>query len=147
MPQYLLTAALKGADPGDSKVAVGAAAVGDPKRQYEKFGVPDRVDHSMVTDSDTPKVGVTNQGATVGRPWIDTQGVNCADDATRDGFVNLVELFESFTVVLDGIGNRRGHNPSALATSAAGIAVLRPASRSASRSVAIRASSRSTMAS
>jgi hypothetical protein len=49
---------------GGSDPAVDLAAVGDPQREHDQFGVLDRVDDSVVTDPDTPQIVVTDQSST-----------------------------------------------------------------------------------
>lgn len=131
----------------DSEVAVDGAPVRDSKRQHQELGVPDRVDHAVVTNSETPQIWIPDQRSSAGRPRIEAKGCDRSNYAPRDWFVELAQLFESSGVVLDGVRPRRGQSPRVWLTSSAVIAVLRPESRSASRSWAIRPSSWSIIAS
>lgn len=129
------------------RFSIDGAAMGDTERQNQELGVLDRVDHSAVADSMRPQAWVSNQRSRAWRPGLRSQAVDGPGDPPGNLLVKLGQLLQRPRVVLDRVRPGIAHRSSARPTSSAGTGVARPASRSVSRSVAMRPSSRSTISS
>lgn len=117
-----------------SEIAINRAAVGDPQCENHEFRVFDRVDDPVVADPDPPQVWISDERSSATRSRADAQGIDGLEDAARCRLVQLGQLLESLGVILDCVRPSCAYSPSARAASSAGTAVVRPASRSASRS-------------
>jgi len=131
--------------PGRPSVIRGCGtpgAVSYPQRQHKEFCVPDRVDHAIVANAETPEVGISDEQPSAAGAGIVPQRVNCPDDLASHRLVQLGQFLQCSGVVLDADCPRSSrHTPRTRATSSAGTATARPASRSAKRFRAIRPSS------
>ena len=108
----------------------------------QEFCVPDRVDHAIVANAETPEVGISDEQPSAAGAGIVPQRVNCPDDLASHRLVQLGQFLQCSGVVLDADCPRSSrHTPRTRATSSAGTATARPASRSAKRFRAIRPSS------
>jgi hypothetical protein len=125
--------------------------MGNPKGQDQALGISDRVDDAVVADAHSPQVGIVDERLGSAGPRVVLQRVEGPHDALSRALVELCQLLERLFVsslsasgVILNVGGLRGatHNPSVRVTSSAGTALVRSATRSASRSSAIRASSK-----
>ena len=130
-----------------SSASIHGAARGDPKHKDNECSVLDCVDDAVVADADPPEIWIPDKNSIPARAWVEAQRIDGLEDAAGDRLVEPGQLLESLRVIFDSERRGTAHSPSARATSSAGTVFVRPASRSASRSIATRPSSLSIIAS